>query len=418
VTGVSWFEASAYAEFAGKSLPTIYHWTAAASIQDGSTIIPASNFGGAGPAPVGKYLGMSWTGALDMAGNVKEWISNQASSGKRYIMGGAWDEPIYMFNDADARSPFERSANFGFRCAKYVLTGEEARATDPITFQIRDYSSEKPVPDQLFQAYKSLYSYDKTPLHAVVESIQQTDGWKLEKITFDAAYGSERMIAYLFLPRKASAPFQSVVYFPVGPAVHIRSVANSLSLFLKDFDFIIKSGRAVMFPVYKGTFERGAGPEPIYWPNNSSSYRDHVIAWSKDLGRSIDYLETRPDIDRNKLAYEGYSWGAAMGALLPAVENRLKALVLIAPGFHMQNRLPEVDQLNFAPRVTAPVLMLNGRFDFIFPPESSQEPMFRLLGTPREHKRRVVYDTGHDIPRNEMIKETLNWLDRYLGPVK
>jgi hypothetical protein len=44
--------------------------------------------------------------------------------------------------------------------------------------------------------------------------------------------------------------------------------------------------------------------------------------------------------------------------------------------------------------------------------------MFRLLGTPTEHKRRVVYDTGHDVPRREMIKESLNWLDKYLGPVR
>jgi hypothetical protein len=44
--------------------------------------------------------------------------------------------------------------------------------------------------------------------------------------------------------------------------------------------------------------------------------------------------------------------------------------------------------------------------------------MYRFLGTPKEHKRRVVYDTGHDIPRNEEIKETLDWLDRYLGPVR
>jgi eukaryotic-like serine/threonine-protein kinase len=68
--------------------------------------------------------------------------------------------------------------------------------------------------------------------------------------------------------------------------------------------------------------------------------------------------------------------------------------------------------------VKAPVLMLNGRLDFVFPPESSQEPMFRLLGTPKEQKRRVVYETSHDIHQNEIIKETLNWLDRYLGPVK
>jgi hypothetical protein len=62
--------------------------------------------------------------------------------------------------------------------------------------------------------------------------------------------------------------------------------------------------------------------------------------------------------------------------------------------------------------------MLNGRFDYIFPVEISQEPMFRLLGTPREQKRRVVYETGHDIPQNELIRESLDWLDRYLGPVK
>ena len=92
--------------------------------------------------------------------------------------------------------------------------------------------------------------------------------------------------------------------------------------------------------------------------------------------------------------------------------------MLICPGFYLQKRLPEADPLNFAPRVKAPVLMLNGRFDYVFPIRSSQEPMFRFLGTPTEHKRRVLYDTGHDIPENEMIKEAVNWLDRYLGPVK
>jgi serine/threonine protein kinase/cephalosporin-C deacetylase-like acetyl esterase len=415
VTGLSWFEAAAYADFAHKSLPTIYHWTAAASPTDGASILPASNFGGSGTARVGQYQGMSWTGAFDMAGNVKEWISNKAISGDRYIMGGAWNEPTYMFYDADARSPFERSANFGFRCAKYDSTGAAAKAADPVTFFARNFSRERPVSDRLFQVYKSLYSYDKTTLNAVVESVQETEDWKQEKVTFSAAYGGERIIAYLFLPKTASPPFQTVVYFPGANAVRTRS--NSISSYLDDFDFIIRSGRAVMFPVYKATFERGDGLMATF-PNTTRSYRDHVIAWSKDLGRSIDYLETRQDIDHNKLAYEGYSWGAAMGSLLPAVEDRLKALVLVAPGFYLQKPLPEADQFNFAPRVKVPVLMLNGRFDFIFPLGTSQEPMFRLLGTPKKYKRHIVYENGHDIPRNEQIKETLNWLDRYLGPVK
>ena len=419
VTGVSWFEAEAYADFVGKSLPTIYHWAAAASPTDSPSLIPASNFSGKGPSPVGTYQGMSWSGAYDMAGNVKEWCANEATSSRRYSMGGAWDDPTYMFNIPDARSPFERSRGFGFRCAEYVSTGKEAEAAGaPITVQLRNYGSEKPVSDQLFRAYKNQYSYDKTPLKAKVESVQQTEDWRQEKVSFDAAYGGERVTAYLFLPKGASPPFQVVVHFPGAYAAHLRSSAKGLPMCLPEFDFIIKSGRAVLFPIYKGTFERGSGQKPIYWPNTSSTYRDSVIFWSKDLSRSIDYLETRQDINANELAYEGYSWGAAMGGLLPAVETRFKALILLSPGFFLQQQLPEVDQVNFAPHVKAPVLMLNGRFDFIWPPRISQEPMFRLLGTPTEHKRRVVYDAGHDVPRTEMIRESLNWLDKYLGPVK
>ena len=56
--------------------------------------------------------------------------------------------------------------------------------------------------------------------------------------------------------------------------------------------------------------------------------------------------------------------------------------------------------------------------DALFQGQTSQEPMFRLLGKPNEHKRRVVYETGRAVPRNEKIKEALDWLDRYLGPVK
>jgi hypothetical protein len=77
-----------------------------------------------------------------------------------------------------------------------------------------------------------------------------------------------------------------------------------------------------------------------------------------------------------------------------------------------------VDQINFATRVTIPMLMLNGRYDWFFPLETSQLPMFRFLGTPNEHKRHVLFETGHVVPRGHQIKETLNWLDRYLGPTK
>jgi hypothetical protein len=49
--------------------------------------------------------------------------------------------------------------------------------------------------------------------------------------------------------------------------------------------------------------------------------------------------------------------------------------------------------------------------------ESSQNPMFRFLGTPEKDKRHAVFESGHTPPRDQMVKEILDWLDRYLGPV-
>ena len=113
------------------------------------------------------------------------------------------------------------------------MNGDETKANAPIINQARNYAAEKPVSDQLFQIYKSLYSYDKTPLNAVVESTRQTDEWTEEKITFDAAYGNERVIAYLFLPMKASPPYQTVVHFPGAGALHEHSSENLEEVFWK-----------------------------------------------------------------------------------------------------------------------------------------------------------------------------------------
>jgi pimeloyl-ACP methyl ester carboxylesterase len=77
-----------------------------------------------------------------------------------------------------------------------------------------------------------------------------------------------------------------------------------------------------------------------------------------------------------------------------------------------------VEPINFLPRITQPVLMLNGQYDHYFPVESSQRPMFRLLGTPADRKRQVISEGGHFVPRPQLVRETLDWLDRYLGPVR
>ncbi len=406
VEGVSWYEAAAYAAFAGKSLPTFYHWYRAAALGRFSDILTVSNFSEAGPTPVGSAGGLGPFGTFDMAGNAKEWCWNETDH-RRFILGGAWNESPDMFDNHDARDPFERAAGFGIRLAKYIKPLQaEVLAPVPLDRLGRDLRAVTPVDDHVFEVYRRMYAYDRTPLNAVAERFEETEFWRKETVSLDAAYGGERFRVHLFLPKTGAPPYQTVVFFPAGDAF-VRPSSRDLSLAWGEA--LIRSGRALLVPVYKGTFERsaalGEGPQ---------AQRELSVAWSRDLGRAIDYLETRSDIDRARLAYYGVSAGAEAGVILTALEPRLKASVLQGVGGELDPQ-PEVDPYNFAPRIRVPTLMLNGRYDFMLPFDTTQSPLFELLGA--EHKRHAVLEAGHALPPSKVAPEVLSWLDHYLGPV-
>ena len=170
MSGISWYEAAAYAHFAGRSLPTVHHWRLAAQMSIFSQILEWSNFSGKGPARVGEFLGIGPLGTYDMAGNVKEWCLNEVGD-RRYIMGGGWNEPNYQYRSPDARLPFDRSSNIGMRLVTIVDPSAVPKAAyAPVPQLTRDYSREKPVTDEVFAAYRRLYSYDPGDLAARVES--------------------------------------------------------------------------------------------------------------------------------------------------------------------------------------------------------------------------------------------------------
>jgi tRNA A-37 threonylcarbamoyl transferase component Bud32/dienelactone hydrolase len=432
VSGVSWYEAAAYAEFAGNSLPTSEHWglargentTLIQAPQRGGYAIfaPFNNFRGKGPVAVGSLDGPSPYGAFEMAGNVREWCSNEALGG-RLVRGGAWDDNTYMAQSLSRASAMDRSAKNGFRCAFYpdpvkIPSSAFAEVMPP---EFPDFYKENPVPDSVFRLYRDLYSYDKSDLKARVESGREGPDWIHEQVSFEAAYGGERVLAHLFLPKNSKPPFQTVLYFPGAASLWIRSSQDMENYyeFTVFLSFLVKSGRAVIYPVYKGTFERITESTIAACSADPDSHQlaEINIQWVKDVKRSIDYLETRSEIESRRIAFEGMSWGGVMGLIIPAVEERLKASVLIGGSMNGIGR-PEVDEVNFIGRVKVPTLMLNGRYDTINSFETTIKPAFDLLGTPSADKRLMLYDTDHIPPINEMIKETLAWLDKYLGPVK
>jgi len=440
VSGISWYEAAAYAEFVGKSLPTAHHWGVARGeytpmiqypqLGGFAVFAPFSNFTGKGPVPVGSLPGVAAYGAFDLAGNVREWCWNETPKG-RVIRGGAWGENTYMFDNTSQAPAMDRSAKNGFRCALYPepekIPGPAFQMVKslglPLGGETEDYAKQKPVADSVFQVYKEQFSYDKTDLKARVESKKESPEWTLEKVSFDAAYGGERVMAYLFLPRNAAPPYQTVIYMGGDAPVFQRSSPDMENYYEVPmfFSFLVKNGRAVLYPVYKGFFERGNDALISIIEGNWASvqWREVFIQQVKDLRRGIDYLETRPDIDSRKLAFEGMSYGSALAPIILTVEERLKVNVLLAGGFGIMGQgRPEVNQINYITRVKTPTLMLNGKYDSFFPPETSSRPMFDLLGTPAKDKAQKFYETDHIPPVNEFIKETLAWFDKYLGPVK
>jgi len=278
------------------------------------------------------------------------------------------------------------------------------------------FFNEVPVSDETFTAYLGMYKYDKEDLNEIVEYKDDSNkDWNKEKIKFDAAYGDEQVIAYLFTPKNILPPYQTVVYFPGSAAIFFKSSDSQLRM--RYIDFIIKSGRAVMYPIYKSTYERGDDLKTDT-QNETQFWKDHVILWAKDLSRSIDYLETRRELNTDSLVYYGYSWGSVMGGIIPAVEKRLKFCILYVAGLSFHKTLPEVDSFNFLSRINIPVLMLNGEFDPFFPVKTSQEPFYNQLGTPKEHKHRFRDKTGHYVQRVELMRRINDWLNKYLGPVK
>jgi dienelactone hydrolase len=420
VSGVSWYEADAFARFSGRSLPSVYHWVGAAGISLAAYITPLSNLAGKGPAAVGSFTGLSVAGAFDMAGNVREWCANAvAGTDERYILGGSWADPPYALTHADARAPFDRTEENGFRLVTYLDKSLPAVFTDPVAVSRRNYLAERPVADELFNAYRTVFDYDPRPLDARVESRDDSNpDWIKERVSFRAAYGDERVPAYLFLPKNKQPPYEGIVYMPGAASLLAGNSAN-----LRDtapYDYVVVSGRAVLYPIYAGTYERNTG-QTSTWPQKTRAYEEWMVKVSNDARRAVDYMQSRPDIRADDIAYLATSWGAAVGTRTLALEPRFKTAVLLDGGFTQESKvLPELDALNYVTHVTLPVLMINGNSDLIFPLELGQKPYFHLLGTPPEQKRHVVLTGGHYIigqQHSQVVREVLDWLDHYLGPV-
>jgi dienelactone hydrolase len=421
VTGISWYEATAYARFRGKELPTVFHWMRAALPRNeiasslAASTLPLSNFGSAGPTAVGAREGVGPYGTYDMFGNAREWLGS-VDAESAWVLGGSWEDPEYSYLTAIPAKPIERSPLTGLRLMQ-PAGSVDAALRAPIDLDQRRRDVAPPVSDEVFATFVERFAYRSGPLNATEPStLATTEDWVKERVTIDAGYSGEKLDVIVFIPRQARPPFQPVVYFSGIQDVLLPQSIEAMQpgFSAMPLDYVVRSGRAFVYPMYQGTFARFRAPwSPADRVRNEREWVER--RW--DLGRAIDYLETRSDMDTSRLAFLGVSFGGSVAVPLVAMEPRISTALLLSGGMPSQRETPTafVDPLNYAPRITMPVLMVNGRYDYIFPPEA-QRMLFDALGTPAADKRYALFDYGHGSPpRGEILRETLDWLDSYLG---
>ncbi len=280
------------------------------------------------------------------------------------------------------------------------------------------------------QDFRAYYEYDKSlPLNVHEEVIENKSDYIIIKVYFDSV-NNEMVPGLLVLPkREGKVPCIIFLHGYGGSKDDVRGAAG----------LVAREGYAIMAIDAEYHGERKEEGKELYSPDINDSVRG-IIQTIIDLRRAVDYLETRPEIDMERIGYVGGSMGGILGAIFIGVEPRIKAAALIVAGGNMslmiresqhyttpaireylqregityedlQKILDPVDPLNFigyfAPR---PVVFHLGKFDRIVPAEAGRQ-LYEKAGEP---KQVYWYDTGHSVPLDLVLARILDFMDRNL----
>lgn len=274
--------------------------------------------------------------------------------------------------------------------------------------------------DEAFQAILQFYQYDKDiPLNAAVVENMDEKEYAREKIVFRGA-NDYRVPGYLAIPKTGTPPYPCVLQihgmtlskedfwgndsYHKGHLLTPALLDEGIAVLALDAQY---HGERIIFNDFQSTLIM------LFRKHRINRLREMVVQTVVDYRRAIDYLETREEIDPNRLGVIGYSLGGAMAFILTGVDPRIKVITacvtpnLIRQRWPDQHNMSAIAPTNFVRALQGrPTLMLMGRNDTSQYTVEEARALYDLIEG--ESKEIAFYESGHRLPE-EHVAKALQW---------
>ena len=273
-----------------------------------------------------------------------------------------------------------------------------------------------------------LFDYDlHQPLDTHDKTVKDFNCGAIHDITYASPSGGS-VSAYEVVPEH-KGPYAAVIFGHWGNGTRGEFIPEAKALAC--------AGVVSLLPDYR--WER---PRPWYsaidnflHPDMDRKTRINTVI---EMRRAVDLLLTRTDVDPNRIGYVGHSFGAQWGAILSAIEPRIKAAVLMAGAAEEAdlllrsdnpqivdlraslakgqletylNAIEDINAINYVRHAQVPLLLQFANFEQYFDHAS----MDRYAAAAPETKTVLFYDSAHDLNDPQASKDRSDWLANHLA---
>lgn len=272
---------------------------------------------------------------------------------------------------------------------------------------------------QEFSIYK-YYNYDQDlPLKDSVNLLKDTTVYALYSVTFRSVH-NQTVTALLSVPKTSENPHPVIILMHgLGDRKTVDYVETGNDYFLKSGYAVLRLDVAKHGKRYEDDYDFSFTGEYRYWS------REIIIQTVFDLRRAVDFIQTRKELDAERIGYFGISLGGIIGTVFSGVEPRVKVPVITLAGGDMhlmfgmdalsddtKYYLSMIEPNNFVEKIAPrPLLMINAENDDVVPPLMSKL-MYKKAMEPKE----IIWYPAkhHDIPIDKVYPDGIRWFNKYL----